>query len=173
MSSLPPQSDTALAPVREALQAAAQTQAAELHDGARREVDALLASARAQAEKIIADAARDGEAAARAEAALRSSRIRREAHELVLARRSSVLAELRRQLRARASALQEDPRYPAFVARLREQCVDLLGPAATVSVSPEGGVIAAAGSRSLDLSLPVLAELALDSLPEAREPWTR
>ncbi|ALE91969.1 hypothetical protein AOC05_05850 [Arthrobacter alpinus] len=173
MSSLPPQSDTALAPVREALRAAAQTQSAELHDGARREVDALLASARAQAQKIIADAARDGAAAARAEAALRSSRIRREAHELVLARRSSVLAELRRQLRVRASALQDDPSYPAFVAGLREQCVDLLGPAATVSASPDGGVIAAAGLRSLDLSLPVLAELALDSLPEARELWTR
>jgi len=173
MSALTQKSNSALDPLRQALHAAAEKQAAEIRDVAGRETLALLASARAQAGQIVADATRDGEEAARSQAALRSSRVRREAQELVLARRSAVLAELHRQLKARASALQEDPRYPALVTGLTEQCRTLLGPSARVSASPDGGVVAEAGTRRLDLSLPVLAELALDSMPEESALWTR
>lgn len=172
MSSLPAESAAALAPVRQALRAAAEKQAAEIGDDGRQQAKTLLAAARAEAERITAAAAREGGAAARSEAALRFSRCRREAHELVLARRSAVLAELRRQLATRASELQADGRYPALLARLTEHCRHLLGPGAGITVSPGGGVIAEAGSRRLDLSLPVLAGLALDALAEAGEPWT-
>jgi len=171
MSTLPPNANRALDPVREALREAANKQAAELRDDARRQVEDIVASARAQAAQTVAEAVAAGEKAARTAAALRSSRIRREAHELVLEARSSVLAELRRQLRSRSLELQGDSRYPALLESLANQCLSLLGPGAKVSTSPDGGVTAEAGSRRLDLSLPVLAELTLESLPRERELW--
>jgi vacuolar-type H+-ATPase subunit E/Vma4 len=59
------------------------------------------------------------------------------------------------------------------MAQLIEQSHALLGPEATVAESPEGGVIAEAGSRRLDLSLPVLAARTLESMTqEVRELWT-
>lgn len=173
MTGLAPESDAALAPVRQALRAAAQKQAAELRDAARRQADALLDAARAEAEGILAAAVDEGEAAARSETALRSARARREAHELVLAQRSSLRHELHRRVREAAVRLTSDPRYPGLVTRLSEQCRELLGPDSTVSESPDGGVVAEAGSRRLDLSLPVLAEISLASMPGASEPWSR
>lgn len=172
MSALPQTSNAALAPLRQALRTAAERQIAEIRDAAGREAEAVLTSARDQAAQLLADAAREGGDAARSAAARRSSRIRREAQELVLARRNAVLAKLRGDLRARASALQDDPRYPELMTVLTEQCWTLLGRSARVSESPNGGVIAEAGSRRLDLSMPVLAELVLDSLPAERELWT-
>ena len=173
MSALAPESDAALAPVRTALRTAAEQRAAELRDDASRQAGTLLDDARAEAAAILAAATKDGEDAARSEAALRSSRARRRAHELVLAERSSLRLELHRRVRAAAAGLTSDPRYPDLLTRLTEQCRQLLGPEAKVSESPEGGVFAAAGPRHLDLSLPVLAEMTLDSMPVARELWTR
>lgn len=173
MSGLAPESDAALGPVRQALRSAAEKQAAELREDARRQASALLDAAKAEAAEILATAAMEGEAAARSEAALRSARARRQAHELVLAQRSSLRLELHRRVREAAAGLKSDPRYAKLVTRLTEQCGELLGPDATVSESPEGGVVAEAGSRRLDLSLPVLAEISLDSIPGARELWTR
>ncbi|WP_205759923.1 hypothetical protein [Arthrobacter sp. PAMC25564] len=173
MTGLAPEADAALGPVRQALRAAAEKQATELRDDAGRQAAALLDAARAEAAGILAAAATEGETAARAEAALRSARARRQAHELVLAQRSSLRLELHRRVREAAAGLKSDPRYAELMARLTEQCRELLGPDASVSESPEGGVVAEAGSRRLDLSLPALAELTLDSIPGVRELWTR
>ncbi|XAS65573.1 hypothetical protein ACOM2C_01885 [Pseudarthrobacter sp. So.54] len=173
MTGLAPESEAALGPVRMALRAAAEKQAAELRDAARSQGDALLEAARAEAAGILAAAADEGAAAARSEAALRSARARREAHELVLAQHSSLRLELRRRVREAAVELTSDPRYPGLRARLTEQCRELLGPDAIVSESPDGGVVAEAGSRRLDLSLPLLAGMTLDSMPGAGEPWSR
>jgi vacuolar-type H+-ATPase subunit E/Vma4 len=173
MTGLGPESDAALQPVRAALRAAAEKQAAELSDDARRQVKALVEAATAEAAAILAAAAQEGESAARSEAALRSARVRREAHELVLAQRNSLRLELHRRVREAAVGLTSDPRYAKLMARLTEQCLELLGRDAVVSESPEGGVVAEAGSRRLDLSLPVLAGMTLESLPGARALWTR
>jgi regulator of protease activity HflC (stomatin/prohibitin superfamily) len=173
MTGLAPEADTALEPVRTALRAAAEKQAARLRDDAGRQAGALLDAAWAEAARILADAATEGEAAARSEAALRSARARREAHELVLARRSALRLELHRRVREAAAGLKSDPRYAELMTRLTEQCAELLGAGASVSESPDGGVVAEAASRRLDLSLPVLAEMTLDSMPEVRELWTR
>lgn len=173
MTGLAPDSDAALAPVRQALRAAAEKQAAEYRDDARRQATALLEAARAEAAGILAAAAKEGEAAARSESALRSARARREAHELVLAQRRSLRLELHRRVREAAAGLTSDPRYAGLMAWLTEQCRELLGPEATVSESPDGGVVAEAGSRRLDLSLPVLAEITLDLMPEESELWIR
>jgi vacuolar-type H+-ATPase subunit E/Vma4 len=173
MTVLSPESEAALEPVRRSLRSAANQQAAELKDHAGRQAGALLEAARADAAAILAAATKEGEDTARSEAALRSARVRREAHELVLAQRSSLRRELHQQVREAAVRLTSDPRYPELVARLKEQCRQLLGPDAGVSESPEGGVLAESGPRRLDLSLPVLAGLALDSTPAARELWTQ
>jgi vacuolar-type H+-ATPase subunit E/Vma4 len=173
MSNLPDASDAALEPVRQALRATAERQAAELREDARRQAGDLVDAARTEASRILAAAAQEGVEAARAEAALRASRVRREAHELVLAQRNSLLQELRHRVKENAVHLQADPRYPGLVKVLTDQCLELLGPQAVVTESPSGGVIARAGSRQLDLSLPVLAELALESMPGVFGPWTR
>lgn len=173
MTGLPAESDAALEPVRMALRSAADKQVAELRDDAGRRATALLDAARAEAAQILAAAGSEGEAAARSEAALRSARARRQAHELVLAQRSSLRLELLRRLKASASGLKADPRYAELMGRLADQCRELLGPETSISESPDGGVVAEAGSRRLDLSLPLLAEMTLDSMPEVRELWTR
>ncbi|HEY8700125.1 MAG TPA: hypothetical protein VIM08_04035 [Arthrobacter sp.] len=170
---LAPESDAALAPVRKALRAAAEEQAAELRTGALRQASALLDAARAEADRILAAAAEEGEADARSEAAVRSARTRRQAHELVLAQRNALRLELHRRVRQTAAGLRSDPRYPELMARLTAQSRELLGEDASVSESADGGVVAESGSRRLDLSLPVLAGMVLDSLPGASGLWSR
>lgn len=159
--------------MREALRAAVEKQAAELRDGARTQASVLLDGARAEAAAILAAAADQGAALARSEAALRSALARRQAHELVLAQRNSLRLELHRRVREAAAGLTSDPRYARLLAQLTEQCRELLGPDAIVSESTEGGVVAEAGSRRLDLSLPVLAELTLEEMPGADQLWSR
>ena len=161
MTGLPQRSATALAPVRGSLLTAAQKEAADIRRDASEQALALLHTARR-------------EATARSGAALRSARVRRQGHETVLARQNALRLELRRQVRESAAALRTDPRYPPLLTRLTEQSHALLGPDATVAESPDGGVVAEAGSRRLDLSLPTLATRTLESMTqEVRQLWTR
>jgi len=162
-----------LTPVRQALRAAADKQAGLFRDDARLQARALLDGAKAEAAAILAAAAGEGEAAARSEAALRSARARRQAHELVLVQRNNLRLELHRRVREAAAGITSDPRYPALLGRLTEQCRELLGPDAKVHEGREGGVVAEAGSRRLDLTLPELAELALDKVPGVSDLWSR
>lgn len=162
MSRLPAGSDAALEPVRYALRRQAEAGAGRRAEDARRQAEALLAAARSEAEDIRATAARQGAEAARAEAAGRSARVRREARRTVLAQQEALRSELVRQVQAGARDLRSDPRYPQILRRLTERADALLGPMASVTESYKGGVTAAAGSRHLDLSLPALAEQALE-----------
>lgn len=174
MTGLPQRSATALAPVRGSLLTAAQKEAADIRRDASEQALALLDAARREADRIRVAAAEEGEATARSEAALRSARVRRQAHETVLARRNALRLELQRQVRESAAALRTDPRYPPLLTRLTEQSHALLGPDAMVAESPDGGVVAEAGSRRLDLSLPTLATRTLESMTqEVRQLWTR
>jgi vacuolar-type H+-ATPase subunit E/Vma4 len=164
MTGLPAGSEAALAPVRESLLAAAGGIAADIRADAHEQVQALLDAATSEADSIRADAIANGEAAARSEAALRSARARREASEVVLARRNALRLELQRQVHESALALRTDPRYPVLLARLKEHGRALLGADATITEGPDGGVIAEAGSRRLNLSLPTLASETLESM---------
>lgn len=173
MTVLSQRSETALAPVRGSLLRAARQEAAEIRREAGQNASALMDTARREAERIRFAAVQEGTATARSEAVLRSARVRRRAHEMVLRRRSSLRLDLQRQVQASAVHLRTDPRYPALRARLIEQSHALLGREATVAESPEGGVIAEAGSRRLDLSLPVLATRTLESMAqEVSALWT-
>lgn len=173
MTGLPKRSDAALAPVRESLLIAAQKEAGDLRRVAGEEAMAMLDAARREADRIRTAAAQEGAAAARSQAALRSIWMRRQAHEMVLTRQNALRLELQRQVRESAAASRADPRYPPLLARLTEQSHVLLGAQATVTESSEGGVVAEAGSRRLDLSLPALATRTLESMTqEVRALWT-
>jgi vacuolar-type H+-ATPase subunit E/Vma4 len=170
---LPERSVEALDPVRAALLADARSRAEHLLRSAQEEADAVRAAAQHEADAILAEAVADGERTARSAAAQRSARVRREAHETVLARQSAIRAELQRQVAESAAALRTDPRYAELMARLTEHSRAVLGPDAAVSPSPLGGVVARSGTRHLDLSLPTLAAQTLESMaPEVSALWT-
>jgi len=174
MTGLPDGSEATLTPVREALLAAARATAAESADSAREQAQALVDAAQLEADRIRAAAVADGEAAARSEALMSSARVRRQAHETLLTARNALRLELQVQVHASATALRTDARYPELLARLTERSHALLGRDATVTESPDGGVIAEAGSRRLDLSLPTLAAETLSRrAAEVAALWTR
>lgn len=163
MTTLPADADAALAPLEERLLADARAAASGIMAEAREKAEAIVAEAEEEAAGIRGAAVAAGEEAARSEVALRSARVRRQAHETVLAARNELRLEVRRAVRERASALVEDPRYPDLLERLRERARAALGPDAVLTEAPEGGLVAEAGSRRLDLSLPTLADAALEA----------
>ncbi len=72
-----------------------------------------------------------------------------------------------------AQDLGGDPRHEAWLDRLTARCHEALGPEATVTPSPAGGVFGELGTRRLDLSVPVLAAAAVEShAAEVRQLWT-
>jgi vacuolar-type H+-ATPase subunit E/Vma4 len=146
--------------------------------------DALLQIARADAEAVLADADREtAELLASAEAEVAElldrarARSREEAAELVAAQHSRMLREARSfELAARRSAydalvaaavvavrarLADDPEVlAALTARAHAE----LGPDATVTSSPDGGLVAEADGRRMGLPLTALAERAVTEL---------
>ena len=174
MNRLPSGSDAALEAVRYALRRGAEADAGRLAADASQQAETLLAAARNEAADIRAEAARQGADAARTEASGRSARVRREARRTVLAQQEALRSELFRQVLDLARELRSDSRYPQILRRLTERADALLGPMASVTESYKGGVTAAAGSRHLDLSLPALAEQALEShAGEVHRLWDR
>jgi vacuolar-type H+-ATPase subunit E/Vma4 len=161
---LPAGSVAALAPVRSKLQAQAEAEAHTTLDQARDQAGRIRAEARARAAGILADSRAEGEEQARAAVAARVVRRRREARDVVLSVQRDLYDELRRASRDAAQALRDSPDYPEILRRLTEGAVAAMGQAAAVQESPDGGIVAEAGSRRLDLSLPVLAEREVDRL---------
>jgi vacuolar-type H+-ATPase subunit E/Vma4 len=174
MIALPQSSLAALEPVRRSLREAAEAQAAQIQDEAEDQARIILLEAKKEADQIRQTAAAEGEATARSVAALRSARVRRQAHEKVLAQQESLRLDMVRQVREAAQALRTSPQYPQLIDRLTERSHTILGSDATVVESPDGGVIAEKDSRRLDLSLPILASRMLESrMPEVRALWVR
>jgi uncharacterized protein (DUF1810 family) len=163
----------ALDPLREALHAAARAEVAAIESRAAEEAEEILTAARQRADEVVANAAAQGTAAARAVAALRSARARREANELVLAAQEALRHALADQVVDAVQGLRGEQRYAAWVDHLTRRCHEALGPLATVTPSPSGGVIGERGSRRLDLSVPVLAAATIEAhAAEVRQLWT-
>jgi len=163
---------TALAPVRAYLLRAARAEADRIRAAAHAEAGELLRQARLSAECAV----RDGEARGRAEAApvaaAERSRGRARARAIVLGAQREAYDELGRRIRAEADGLRDDPRYGLLVDRLTVLAAQAAGPDATVTVVPEGGVLARAGQVVVDCSLPRLAVQATDALGDrVRELW--
>lgn len=161
---LPTGSAAALAPVQSALLTRARADAGAVLDEARREADHVRAAARDRATQIIEASRAEGEAEARAAAAVALTRRRRQARDVVLAARRELFDELLRECRAGARALRDAPDYRDVRARLTRLAVATLGPDAVVEESPDGGVVAKAGGRRLDLTLPTLADREVERL---------
>jgi hypothetical protein len=150
--------------------------------------DALLRMARADADAVLARAdleVADLLAQADAEAQATLDRARTQAAEdravLVAAERSRVLGEARSvELRARRAAYDalvaaatdavraREAADPQVVAVLSERARRELGPDATLTLLPDGGLIAEAGGRRLCLPLSSLVEGAVADLLTSR-----
>lgn len=163
----------ALAPVREALLAAARHHAADLVAAAEREAEETVERARQEADAARAEARAQGAADAESVLVWARTRSRREARGTVLAARQEAYQELRRRVRAQVTGLRDHPGYPALLHRLEAQAREALGPDARVEEAPEGGVLATSATRRFERTLPDLAEEALASLEaELAELWS-
>ena len=172
MTRLPKGAEAALEAVRRAVQRDAETAAAQREAEARSQAAEIMARAQAEADTIYAAARREGTEAARAESAASSARARRQARRTVLAEQEHLRALLHDRVIEQAREVRRDPRYPQILRRLTAQADRALGPMASVTESYLGGVTGTAGSRRLDLSLPALAEQALeDHAGEVRRLW--
>jgi len=154
----------ALAPVREALLARAQGERARVLEAVDEQTAAVTAAAEQEAASLLAQAREQGSADAALVAAAEESRARRESRALVLGAQHDAYEELRRRSVEAVGRLRDDPAYPQLQDRLRQEAIAQLGPAAEVVEDPAGGVVAVAGGRSVDLSLPVVALRAVDAL---------
>jgi hypothetical protein len=151
--------DAELTPVRDALLGIARAVAAATLADADREAAELLASSDAEAAELV-DRARARAAADAAElVAAEHSRTVREARSFELtARRAAYEALVASAAAAVRARLADDPEVlAALTARAHAE----LGPEATITRTPEGGVVAEAGGRRMDLPLTALVERAV------------
>ncbi|MEU4421541.1 hypothetical protein AB0F81_13015 [Actinoplanes sp. NPDC024001] len=149
----------ALTPVRSALLAAAEQDAtAEL---ARADAHAarILADARRQAAQIVAEAQSRGAADATTALAAERARQRRAARAVVLAAGKQAYDRMRACAREAVTGFVGDPQVRQ---RLEQMARAELGPSLEIRDAPDGGIIARAGGRRLDLSLAGFAERAAE-----------
>ncbi|GAA2806717.1 V-type ATP synthase subunit E family protein [Kribbella solani] len=164
----------ALDTVRAALLAAARADAADMSRKAESQRDELLDQARRTADHLVAEARAAGAADANASLAARMAQTRRESRRSALFAQRELYDELRRRCRTAASALAGTPEYAGLRQLLIDAARRQLGAGAAVEESPDGGIVASAGSERIDLSLPVLADRALArSGSEVAGLWTR
>ena len=169
----PDQRTDALDPVRAGLLRAAHADTEALLARTEREAAALLDQTRAEARAILDDARRQGESDGADAARDLLVRARREARSRTLAARREAYDGLRREVVERAGDLRLANGYASVRERLEHRARVLLGPSAEVSEHPDGGVVARAPGRRVDLSLTALADRALDRMgAEVRSLWT-
>jgi len=164
MSTIDAEILAALAPVREALLAAASDRAERDRGRADSESQALLAQARTHATAITAQARREGRADAESTQVTLRARARREARAAVLRARAEVYEELRRGARLAAAGLQHQPDYARLRNRLAQAVWRALGGDADVRDADGGGVIGVAAGRRVDCSLFAFADRAVEEL---------
>jgi len=151
--------------VRDALLADARRQAWTLSAAAEEAAVTAVGAAREEAAQMEAGARAEGEAEARRVAATEGARARREARERVLGARRAAYETLRSESRRAALALRGDPRYSDLVDGLARLAGHQLGEGADVRVDEQGGgIVATAGSRSVDYRLEPLADRCLAAL---------
>jgi vacuolar-type H+-ATPase subunit E/Vma4 len=154
----------ALAPVHEALLAAARAQAGELLARAQQSAGEAVRRAQAQAEEIRAQARARGAADAADLVAAARSRAARQARAVVLAAVRAEYEALRQAARQAVAALTDDPDYQFVRQRMTVSLRRLLGAEAHVRDAAGGGVVATVPGRSADLSLARLADRAVETV---------
>ena len=155
-----------LEPLRQAYLSRARAAAAATLAEARRDAARLVEDAHQQAEQLLESARQegrdhaDGETQhARAQAERRLSSARLEAQRVAC-------ETLRQQALRRAQSLRGQPEYERLLVALQAKARAQLGGPAAVEVDPPavGGVIARAGRRRVDYSLPAMVARSLVGL---------
>jgi vacuolar-type H+-ATPase subunit E/Vma4 len=153
-----------LAAVRESLLARARAEGERIRAEAAAEAGAALSQARQQAEAILATAREQGASEGAQVATAARTRARRRARGLLLAGQRQAYEALRRRGREAVRALRDHPEYPRLRQRLERIARELAGPGAAVRDAPDGGVVAEASGRRVDCSLGALADRAVEGL---------
>jgi cell division septum initiation protein DivIVA len=153
-----------LQPVRRALLAAARTDATRLLADADAEAAATVARAEAEADRVRSLARTQGEADAEAALTAERARARRRARALVLAAQREALEELRAEVARVLPELRAAPGYAAWRDAAADEVRAILGEGAVVSEHPDGGVVGETPGRRVTVTLTALADEALAAL---------
>ncbi len=140
---------------------------------ARRGREQRVADARLEADGLISEARRAGECDGGRRAASIRAQGQRVLRERELTARRDVYDRARVEAVEAVAALRAAEGYPSLLERLTAAARARLGEDAVVEVDPErGGVIARAGVRLVDLTLPALADRCLEGMGvRLRELW--
>jgi cell division septum initiation protein DivIVA len=162
-----------LAPVRDFLLTSARQDCAEILHKAEDEAAVVLSAARKEADAIVAAARAEGVADAAAVAAADLTRAKRQAREVVLRTQRESFDTLRRQSQAAAKDLLGRADYGALHQQLECVARSRAGSLGSASEHPDGGFVVDGPGWRLDLSLPALADGALEALgPQVQGLWT-
>ncbi|MFH8387206.1 hypothetical protein ACH4E7_40910 [Kitasatospora sp. NPDC018058] len=160
----------ALAPVRAELLRAARADAEQALAEARHDAERALAAARAEAAAVLYWAVQAGTEEGEAVAAAENAQAARAARARELAAQGEAYTELCRRVAERVRERYESE--PGTAERLARRARYLLGPDARITAHPDGGLLATAPGRLVDLGTPALVRRALDRLgPEAGTLW--
>ena len=155
----------ALKPTCDALVQAAAIDAAAILAAADSDADQELPRAQADAGRRLAAAREGGERDAHAAADTEQRQAQRAGRQLLLRAQREAYEEVGRRVREAAQELRTDPRYGQLLEGLTAAAVDRLGPQASITEGPSGGILGELGARHVDLSLDTLADLALAGCP--------
>ncbi len=157
-----------LEPVRGALLADAGAEAARIVEEAARSATEVTGAASAEAEATIERSRRRTELSSRAHSDRVLARLRNDEQRGLHDAQQQLLRRLIETVHVSARQLRADPRYPALLDQLESMARDQLGEEAVIErdPSPDGGVVARAGTHRVDYRLPILAERALDDLSD-------
>ncbi|GAB3899894.1 hypothetical protein GCM10029964_086470 [Kibdelosporangium lantanae] len=165
-----PTLEHALGPLATALVEAAEQDAAATIAEAADHAARVTAEAHQRAKEILDEARAEGEAEARAQLAATLAVARRSARAIELRTRRQVYDTVRQRVHESLA----DVRTDALRAALTTHALAVLGPGTVVRDVPDGGVVAYASGRYMDLSLTTLADRAFDRVaPELGELWAR
>jgi vacuolar-type H+-ATPase subunit E/Vma4 len=160
-----------LEPLRRALRAETEGEAAKRRAAVASRCDRIVAAAEAEARRLTRQGRLEGGHAAEREAGRRRAAASRRGREIVLSAQRRQIEALRRGSREAALDIRRDARYPELLDRLSQVVTAQLGYDAQVTVDPPdlGGAIGRRGSASVDYTLPRLAERAVDGMGEELE----
>ncbi len=158
--------------LRATLLEGAEAEARALLEDADRRADAEAERSLADSEQFLETAQAEGGVSGELQSARALALARAEARRLVLEAKAAVYEDFRSRALAAALGLRDDrAAYRRVLRRLEAEACRSLGEGAELEVDPPdgGGVRARAGSRSVDLTLPVLVERCIGSLGVAVE----
>lgn len=163
----------ALERVRAELLRRARGDAERVIADAQREADRIIAEASDTARTVAEKACAAGEAAGTRAAAAEMASLRRALRQEVLSAQDDAYRRWRQHAVEAVLRLREEPNFATWQGALRKTARVALGDDARVVEDPDGGVVAELGRRRLDLSLPAIAERALDQIaPQADGLWS-